>query len=392
MPGGENSAARRRPNDSHSGATGAWQYVTLLFDGLAGPVLPEQRDHLQTILRSVNQLHAMIRDLLEATRAESGKVRVEPRCISLGDLAQQVCAMLQPLAREKRIVLETELDSSVPFVFADPDRIMEVLINLIDNAIKFTPADGAVHVKTYQVESEPEYAYVSVSDSGRGIAPEALPLIFERLYQDTDRADGNRTGLGLGLFIAKELVTLHGGRIWASSTAGSGSAFSFTLPLYSLARLLAPVIVHQGKLRESIVLVRVDLTPHSNSLRGSWKETCQQCLELLRRCVYVDKDLVLPPVGTGGPVETYFIVACTDMERVNIMLTRIREQVGTLQPLKGSGTFAASARPVVVSGLIRSASLEEQVRVVAESVTQMAMQDLGCKYGFQEKENKPNAS
>lgn len=275
--------------------------MSLLYDGLAGPILPEQRDHLQTILKSVNQLHAMIRDLLEATRAESGKVRIEPRCLELGELVQQVTAMLQPLAQEKRIALETDLDPQVPFTYADPDRVLEVLINLIDNGIKFTPPNGSVTVRTYQIEHEPDYAYVSVTDTGRGIASEALPLIFERLYQDADSVDGNRTGLGLGLYIAKELVTRHGGRIWASSQAGTGSTFSFTLPLYSLPKLLAPVITHRERLRQSMVLVRVELTPVSNSLRGSWKETCQQCLELLHRCVYVDKDLVLPAMGSGGP-------------------------------------------------------------------------------------------
>src|SRR5205814_1575207 len=128
------------------------QYVSLLFDGLAGPVLPEQRDHLQTILKSVNQVHAMIRDLLEATRAESGKVRIEPRCLSLGDLLKQVVAMMQPIAQEKSVLLETEIETGVPFVYADPDRVVEVLINLIDNGIKFTQPNGSVIAKAYQVE------------------------------------------------------------------------------------------------------------------------------------------------------------------------------------------------------------------------------------------------
>ncbi|MGA8286140.1 MAG: response regulator [Candidatus Sulfotelmatobacter sp.] len=118
------------------------QYVTLLLDGLAGPVAPDQSDHLKTVLKSVNQLHAMIRDLLEATRAESGKMRVEPRCVSLQDLVQQAVAMLRPTADEKRIGLEIGLDRRLPLAHADPDRVLEVLINLLDNAIKFTPRMG----------------------------------------------------------------------------------------------------------------------------------------------------------------------------------------------------------------------------------------------------------
>src|SRR5580658_1529725 len=111
------------------------QYVTLLLDGLAGPMLPDQSDHLKTVLKSVNQLHAMIRDLLEATRADSGKLRVEPRCIDVGELIQQAVAMMAPAAAEKRLGLEVGPDQAIPLVYADPDRALEVLINLIDNAI-----------------------------------------------------------------------------------------------------------------------------------------------------------------------------------------------------------------------------------------------------------------
>src|SRR5580704_2532921 len=123
------------------------QYVTLLVDGLAGPLSPDQADHLKTVLKSVNQLHAMIRDLLEATRAESGKMRVEPRCIALREVVQQAVAMLRPTAELKKIGLEVGLDQRLPLVHADPGRVLEVLINLIDNAIKFTPHEGAVMVK-----------------------------------------------------------------------------------------------------------------------------------------------------------------------------------------------------------------------------------------------------
>src|SRR6266446_9467241 len=251
------------------------QYVTLLLDGLAGAIAPEQSDHLKTVLKSVNQLHAMIRDLLEATRAESGKLRIEPRCIALGELVQQAIAMLRPTADEKKVGLEIGLDQRLPLVLADPDRVLEVLINLVDNAIKFTPAEGSVMVQASMVEADPGYVYISVTDTGRGMGPEAKALIFERLYQDPDSVDNNRSGLGLGLFICREIVRLHQGRIWVSSELGQGSTFTFTLPIYSLARLLAPVITHQDRLRPSFVLVRVDLAPLSNPPRGNWKETWQ---------------------------------------------------------------------------------------------------------------------
>src|ERR1039458_4919941 len=160
------------------------QYVTLLLDGLAGSMKPEQTDHLKTVLKSVNQLHAMLRDLLEATRAEGGKMRIEPRCIALGELVQQTIAMMRPRPARKKIGLEIGLDQRLPLVHADPDRVLEGLINLVDNAIKFTPPDGAVMVQACMVDAEPGCVYISVSDSGRGISPEAKALIFERLYPD----------------------------------------------------------------------------------------------------------------------------------------------------------------------------------------------------------------
>ena len=367
------------------------QYVTLLLDGLAGPIAPDQTDHLRTVLKSVNQLHAMIRDLLEATRVDSGKLRVEPRCIDIGELIQQAIAMMRPTAAEKHVGLEAGLDPAIPLVYADPDRVLEVLINLIDNGIKFTPSDGSVIVKASRVETDPTSVYLSVCDSGRGIPQESLSLVFERLYQDPDAVDGNRTGLGLGLFIAKEIVTLHGGRMWVASEPGSGSTFSFTLPLYSLAKLLLPVITLQGRLRESLVLVRVELTPLAKSLRGSWKETCQRCLELLRRCIYVDKDLVLPPTGSSGPIETFFVVASTDMARVAVMMDRIRGQVGALPQLKNSGTLRVTAETIPGAPAADARTLEQQVWGVADYVTETVQQGLSGKQNFTEKENSNHA-
>ncbi len=365
------------------------QYVTLILDGLAGPLAPEQKDYLSTVLKSVNQLHAMIRDLLEATRADSGKLRIDARCIDIGELIRQAATMMQPTAAEKQVALECGLGQGIPLVYADPDRVLEVLINLIDNGIKFTPPNGTVVVKASRVETDPTAVYLSVKDSGRGIPSDSLPKIFERLFQDPEAVDGNRSGLGLGLYISKEIVTLHGGRMWAASEAGNGSTFSFTLPFYSLAKLLSPVITYKGRLREAMVLLRVDLTPLSKSLRGSWKETCQQCLERLRRCVYLDKDLVLPPMATSGPMETFFVVASTDMERVGTMMDRIREQMGAMPKLKASGTLRVTAEPIPGPFTGDSRTLEQQVWEIADRVGEMIQEGMGNGNFNDKGETKP---
>lgn len=147
------------------------QYVSLLVDGLAGPITAEQSGHLGIVLKSVTQLHAMIRDLLEATRAENGKMRIEPRCIALVGLVGQALSMTRVAAERKHLAIDATLDPSIPLVYADPARILEVLINLLDNAIKFTPENGSISVKASMVETDPSAVYISVSDTGRGISP-----------------------------------------------------------------------------------------------------------------------------------------------------------------------------------------------------------------------------
>lgn len=368
------------------------QYVTLLLDGLAGPLAPDQTDHLKTVLRSVNQLHSMVRDLLEAARADSGKLRVEPRCIDVGELIQQAVSMMRPSATEKRISLGVEVDPKIPLVYADPDRTLEVLFNLIDNGIKFTKPEGCVTVKAAMVETDATSVYLSVSDSGRGIPSEAIPQVFERLFQDPNAVDNSRSGLGLGLYISKEIVTLQGGRIWLASEPGSGSTFSFTLPIYSLAKLLFPVVSQHGQLRKSIVLVRAELTPLSRSLRGSWKETCQKCMEVLRQCIYVDKDFLLPPMGTSGYAEVFFIVASTDMEKVGILMDRIRQQVGGLSQLKTSGTLRVTAEKIPNPPATDPRTLEQQVWGVADHVTEIIQQGMLSKQNFIEKGNHAYAN
>jgi signal transduction histidine kinase len=346
------------------------QFVSILLDGIAGEMNAEQRDHLTTVMKSVQQLQAMIRDLLEASRVESGKLRVEPRCIAIDALVRQTVSMMEQAVKKKRISMTVELEGKLQLAYADPDRILQVLINLIDNAIKFTPAEGSIVVKACAVDTDPNFVYLSVSDTGCGISPESRNLIFERLHQEAN-VDSSRTGLGLGLHISKELVKLHGGRIWVTSQLGQGSVFTFTVPLFSLAKLLLPVITYQGQLRDDVVLVKLELIPNSRAPRATWGNTCRQCRELLERCIYVDKDLVIPIFGSADSRQTLFVAASTDLERVEIMMKRISEQLEGNTDLKLGGAIQISATAVPMpprdSG---EQPLEVQVQAVADRITE----------------------
>src|SRR5581483_8898528 len=125
----------------------------------------------------------------------------------------------------------------------------------------------------------------------------------------------------------------------------------FTLPLYTLAKLLMLVIVYKGKLRPAIVLVRVQLSAKTRPPRGNWKDICASALQKLERCVYLDKDLVLPPLAALGARETYFVVASTVLEGAAIMMNRIREQLELCPDLKANAVLTISAQPVDLSGV-----------------------------------------
>jgi len=171
----------------------------------------------------------MIDDLLDVSRIITGKLRLSVQPVDLGTIILAAVDGLRPAAEAKEIRLQLQLDSPAGQVSGDPDRLQQVMWNLVSNAIKFTPKGGRVIVRLERVESHVE---VTVSDTGRGIAPEFLPHVFDRFRQadqTTSRAQG---GLGLGLAIVRQLVELHGGTVGVESAGvGHGATFTVSLPL-----------------------------------------------------------------------------------------------------------------------------------------------------------------
>lgn len=192
---------------------------------------PQQADvHLAIINEVVERLQKLVEDLLDSSRFERGTIQVSPERLILQDVVQRTVLIQQPEAEAKNIQLLMALDDEPIPIYADPERLIQVITNLVINAINYTPEHGQVTVRAFStddLETGFQNAKVEIEDTGMGISPEQLQYVFQPFY----RAASHIKGTGLGLSIAREIVELHGGGIEATSIKGQGSRFSFWLPL-----------------------------------------------------------------------------------------------------------------------------------------------------------------
>jgi signal transduction histidine kinase len=207
----------------------------MLADGDAGR-MPDQAQHVVNVAsRGTERLTRLVNDIIDIERLEAGTFDIRPRPEDLGPLVIDAADSLVPLADERRVTIQ--IGTAQGSALCDADRIVQALVNLIGNALKFTKAGGTVLVSAAPVDHE---ILVSVHDEGRGIPPEEFETIFERFHQ-VQQADGRKLGgTGLGLPITKAIVERHGGRIWVESELGAGSTFCFTLPLLDEHESSAP--------------------------------------------------------------------------------------------------------------------------------------------------------
>jgi PAS domain S-box-containing protein len=183
------------------------------------------QESIELISQAAEQMDALIRDLLDVNRLDAGKLVISPVPVDPSVLLTDSLQTLRPLVDEKGISLDLQIETALPKVIADSERIQQTLSNLVGNAIKFSPAGSKIVVVA---RKDAEGVIISVLDNGKGIAPEHVPRVFDRYWQSS-RTD--RQGAGLGLAIAKGIVEAHGGRIWIESKPGEGTTASFTLPL-----------------------------------------------------------------------------------------------------------------------------------------------------------------
>lgn len=199
----------------------------MLADGNLAPV--ESTHAVEIILRNARAQRQLIDDLLDVSRIITGKLRLEVRQVELAPLIRAVIDGLRPAAQARAIDLQTEFDLSVRPISGDPDRLQQVVWNLLTNAIKFTPHGGQVRVRLQHIDSQ---VGITVNDTGLGIDPDLLPHVFDRFRQSDSSTTRNHGGLGLGLSIVRQLVELHGGTVTVDSPGtGGGTTFKVMLPV-----------------------------------------------------------------------------------------------------------------------------------------------------------------
>ena len=205
--------------------------ISFFTSGRLGELSPEQKNMVSMMERNTQNLIELVNDLLDASKLESGTMRLDTTSFDLRGLLDELRETMEPLAKEKEIELIETIPSDLPQVEADRAKIRRVLQNLLSNALKFTPHGGRVE---FSAEQGDERVRVSVSDTGVGISPEDIDRLFDKYEQARSRATRGEKGTGLGLYITKQLVELHGSEIKVESEVGRGSTFSFTLPVKQL--------------------------------------------------------------------------------------------------------------------------------------------------------------
>ncbi|HEY6567970.1 MAG TPA: ATP-binding protein [Actinomycetota bacterium] len=226
----ENLEASRRElvaNVSHelkTPITAIRAHLENLLDGVEQP----NPETLQVMLAQSERLGRLVEQLLDLSKLESGEVPLRREAVTLGPVVRQVLSEIDMASGDRHVELTSEVPEDLPVIEADRERVHQVLFNLVDNAMRFTPDGGRVRIEAHRENGS---VLISVSDSGVGISEEDLPRLFERFYrvdQSRSREDG---GTGIGLAIARSVVEAHGGTISAASELGEGSVFTFDLPI-----------------------------------------------------------------------------------------------------------------------------------------------------------------
>jgi len=206
-------------------------FAKLLLKQKIGPLNPIQQTDLSVIYDSAQHLLSLVNDILDLSKIEAGKIRLDAEWVSVEEIIVGVMASTYILIEDKPIELKEEIESNLPKVYVDRGRIRQAVINILSNAAKFTDV-GSITMRVRKItKNEQECVCFSIKDTGIGIAAEDMDKVFEAFRQIDSSVARRAEGTGLGMPISYRLVSLHGGELWVESQVGHGSTFSFTIPL-----------------------------------------------------------------------------------------------------------------------------------------------------------------
>jgi signal transduction histidine kinase len=226
-------------HDLRSPLTTIQSYASILREDLQGQVSEQQIEFLQTILAQSERLSRLITDLLDLDQIEQGKLAITFTPVDISLLARDVLAFMRDNASIHHLRLVSDIPAEPFIIQADPERITQVLVNLISNAIKYTPENGTI---TVSVTRRDQFACITVEDTGNGMTESQLQQLFEIYYRTQEARQSKVVGTGLGLFIVKTLVESHDGQIEVKSTWGKGTTFRVLLPFQPVVRTTNPFI------------------------------------------------------------------------------------------------------------------------------------------------------
>ncbi|MBN1870249.1 MAG: PAS domain S-box protein [Candidatus Omnitrophica bacterium] len=206
------------------------QSISVILEGTAGELTEPQQKFLSNAKRNLDRLSALVDDILDLAKLEAKKMELNLKPTAMTTVINDVCETVDTWVKNKGISLVKNIEPNLPEINVDPDRVIQILMNIIGNAIKFTPKEGTITVTAGLSEAK-DRMVLSVKDTGVGIAKDDLPKIFGKFQQAKNRSAGEKSGTGLGLTIAQELVELHGGKIDVESEEGKGTTFTFFLSM-----------------------------------------------------------------------------------------------------------------------------------------------------------------
>ncbi len=273
--------------------------VSIINEGLAGEVNEKQTKLVHLALSNSERLSIIINDLLDFSKLDAGKVQMKKASSDIGEIIDDSALSLDNLAQKKRVTLSTAVPETLQQAYIDGDRLGQVLINLIGNAIKFTQDGGSIQVGARELPEEEietvesggfvidRFLEISVKDTGMGIAPEDLDKVFDKFQQVESTAGPGIKGTGLGLAISRKIVELHNGRIWVESEEGKGSTFYFTVPEYSdelfFHESFESALVSADERGTSMALLALNIANLPRILEEHGKETAEELFTTVQK-------------------------------------------------------------------------------------------------------------